>query len=144
MLTQTQNNLNPTFILAVSFIIVVLVGFIFVFVILYQRKMLLHERQMQQAEIEKQEAAIQALFQGQETERQRLAKDLHDSIGTILSAVRNNLSQLEQKLPLPCAETPDFLPLLKKTKQMTDDTIVDVRQIMKQPHARYPYRFRIG
>jgi signal transduction histidine kinase len=132
MPTQVNTILNlSSFVIIGSLSILLLVGFILALVIVHQRRMLTHQREMQIADAEKQQATLQALFEGQETERQRLAKDLHDSIGTTLSAVRNNLTQLEQKINiLEQPVLPEYNNLLTTTKQMTDETIVEIRQIM--------------
>jgi signal transduction histidine kinase/ligand-binding sensor domain-containing protein len=45
-------------------------------------------------EREKREHAVQAALEMQESERQRIARDLHDGVGQMLAAARINLSQL--------------------------------------------------
>jgi signal transduction histidine kinase len=45
-------------------------------------------------EREKRAGAVQAALEMQETERQRIARDLHDGIGQLLAAARINLSRL--------------------------------------------------
>jgi signal transduction histidine kinase len=58
----------------------------------------LHEQQvndlMQQQEIR----ALDAMMEGQEKERRRVAKDLHDRLGSMLSAIKLQFSALESKV----------------------------------------------
>lgn len=44
------------------------------------------------------DAATIALLEGQETERQRLAKEIHDGIGPLMSTIRMNLDAVKTKL----------------------------------------------
>jgi len=44
------------------------------------------------------DAATIALLEGQETERQRLAKEIHDGIGPLMSTIRMNLDAVKSKL----------------------------------------------
>ena len=51
-----------------------------------------HEQTLVTLQAEKEFSALQALFTGQEKERQRIANDLHDSLGGLLYALRLQLS----------------------------------------------------
>lgn len=55
----------------------------------------LHGRQLVQMEQERQLVAAQSLMKGQEEERSRLARDLHDGIGGLLSGVKLSLSNMK-------------------------------------------------
>ncbi|WP_083927719.1 sensor histidine kinase [Niabella aurantiaca] len=55
----------------------------------------LHEQQIAQLEKERQLIAAQSLMKGQEEERSRLAKDLHDGVGGLLSGVKLSLSNMK-------------------------------------------------
>ncbi len=59
----------------------------------------------------------QALFIGEQNERIRIARDLHDSVGQMLSLVKMNLSAGEQN------------PENKKLQDIVDQTIAEVRSI---------------
>lgn len=60
----------------------------------------------------------QALFTGEQNERIRIARDLHDGVGQMLSLVKMNLSVV----PLPDAQ-------LQQSINLLDDTIEEVRNI---------------
>lgn len=51
-----------------------------------------HEQALAKLQADKEFAALQALFAGQEQERRRIANDLHDSLGGLLYATRLQLS----------------------------------------------------
>ncbi|WP_188753923.1 ATP-binding protein [Parapedobacter defluvii] len=55
----------------------------------------LYEQQIIQLEKERQLIAAQSLMKGQEEERSRLAKDLHDGVGGLLSGVKLSLSNMK-------------------------------------------------
>lgn len=55
----------------------------------------LHGQQILQMQQERQLVAAQSLMKGQEEERSRLARDLHDGVGGLLSGVKLNLSNMK-------------------------------------------------
>jgi signal transduction histidine kinase len=55
----------------------------------------LQQQKIKQLEQEKQLAVSGALLQGQEKERSRLAKDLHDGLGGMLSGIKQHLSSMK-------------------------------------------------
>lgn len=77
--------------------------------------------------IQEQEARINAVFQAQEEERRRIAKELHDGIGQTISAVKLNYQSLSQKI-----DQPDLMPDFKKVERMLDDAGAEVRSISHQ------------
>jgi two-component system, NarL family, sensor kinase len=64
----------------------------------YRRNKLKEQTKLQRAIVEQKELAMKAVLQAEENERQRIAKDLHDGVGQIISAARMNLSALESNL----------------------------------------------
>lgn len=67
-----------------------------------------------------------AILQGQEQERKRLAKELHDGLVQTLSAISLNLKALEEHLQeLPKVETKAYNNAMK----LLDEAIVDTRNI---------------
>lgn len=87
-----------------------------------------------QAEIHKQqEIETRSLFEGEQKERIRIARDLHDSIGQMLSVVKMNLSNLS---------TPDqYGNKLDNTVELVDKTITEVRHIS---HNLIPEELNFG
>ena len=102
-------------------IIAIFIGFIAVggFSFSYYNRQKLKQEARIQAEIHKQrEIATKAVFDGEQQERIRIARDLHDSIGQMLSVVKMNVSALN---------TADNRT--SKTLVLVDKTIDEVRNI---------------
>ena len=77
--------------------------------------------------IREQETRINAVFEAQEEERRRIAKELHDGIGQTIGAIKMNYHILSEKM-----EQPELLPDLKKVQKMLDDAGAEVRSISHQ------------
>jgi len=97
---------------------------IILFMVFYQKKMLQEQLRRQQLEIDHQIRMMEAVLESQEVERKRVAADLHDSIGGMLSAIRVGLITMGRQLPNPQA--------MEQPKQMLDDTIGSVRSISRE------------
>jgi len=74
----------------------------------------LSQQKITQLEQEKQIAAQQAVMEGENEERRRLARDLHDGLGGMLSAVKINLNDIEQ---------------LQNARDMLDSSIEELRRV---------------
>jgi two-component system, NarL family, sensor kinase len=89
-----------------------------------------HRRKIQQAKItelekDKQLLAIDAMLKGQEEERSRIAKDLHDGLGGMLSGTKLSFINMKENLVL----TPENVTLFDKSLSMLDNTIADLRKV---------------
>ena len=62
---------------------------------LLQQAAELHEEHIRKLEKEQQLVAIQSVLKGQEEERSRLARDLHDGVGGLLSGIKLSLSSIK-------------------------------------------------
>lgn len=94
------------------------------FVLFYQRRMLETKLKQQRMEVEYQQKMLYAALESQENERKRLAADLHDSIGAMLSTIRLSLGMLARTEGVPTEN-------IDQTKIMLDDTIVSVRRLSR-------------
>lgn len=101
----------------------VMAGAIIIFVVFYQKRMIQEQMKRQALEFEYQQKMLEAELQSQESERRRLAADLHDSIGGMLSTIRVGITTMAKKLAEPGQAD--------QTKQMLDDTISSVRRISR-------------
>lgn len=81
----------------------------------------LQKQQIVQLEQEGKLIALNAMIEGQEKERSRIAADLHDGLGGLLTSVKSHFNSL----PTPAAE----LDLFGKTNRLIDDACVEVRRI---------------
>ena len=87
-------------------------------------------RKLQQAKItelekDKQLLAIDAMLKGQEEERSRIAKDLHDGLGGMLSGTKLSFMNMKEVLVL----SPENAALFDKSLSMLDNTIGDLRKV---------------
>lgn len=83
--------------------------------------MIQEQLKRQQLELNFQKKMMEAALESQENERRRLAGDLHDSVGGMLSTIRVGLTTLAKQIPNP--------QNIEQTKQMLDETITSVRRI---------------
>src|SRR5690606_16177210 len=85
----------------------------------------LAEEESRRLEQEKQLVAVQATLDGEAAERSRLAKDLHDGLGGMLSAVKLNLPQIKGNALLEAVDVTRFQTALG----MLDDSIQELRRV---------------
>lgn len=96
LLNQKLQVRNRNYILLVVSILslsVLLIGYSY-----YRRYRLKKEKELQAAIFQQQDLATKAVMEAEETERQRIAKDLHDGVGQMMSAAKMNLSAIETEL----------------------------------------------
>ncbi len=94
---QLQLQKNRQYIsLSIAFIIVavLIAGLMF---LQYRNKRKLHHQQLTELNQQKEIQLLQALMQGEEKERSRIAKDLHDGVAGMLAAVKMHFNTLSQK-----------------------------------------------
>ena len=77
---------------------------------------------MQQMDFRYQQQLLEATVESQEKERKRVASELHDGVGAMLSAVKLNLNLLQMN---------GNGEAISETKKMLDETIENVRRISK-------------
>jgi signal transduction histidine kinase len=94
-------------------------------IIIYKKQQLALRTKLQATLLEQQEAATKAVLEAEERERKRIASDLHDGVGQILSAVKMNLSSLTDKV------TDDVTTqiLMQKTMALVDESCKEVRHV---------------
>lgn len=92
----------------------------------YRRKQLRQETLMQATLRKSEELASKSILEAEENERKRIATDLHDGIGQIMSVAKMNLSAIENEIPFA-----DEAQKLKyqKTIDLIDESCVEVRTI---------------
>lgn len=74
---------------------------------------------------------MKAVFDTQEGERSRLAEDLHDSVGQVLSAIKMNLHRLDKLQNQDTEETSNQQIILDNTKKLLDECLIEIRNIIK-------------
>lgn len=95
------------------------------FIILYQRRIIRQDLAFKDAEAKHQRELYHGTLEAIETERKRLARDLHDEVGAALSALRLLVGQIQQN---PNEEA-TIEVISNKSKVLIDNTIDNVRRI---------------
>jgi two-component system, NarL family, sensor kinase len=92
----------------------------------YKRYKVRKEAQLQTEIMKQQELATKAVLQAEENERQRIAKDLHDGVGQMMSAAKMNLSAIESDLQFKNSEQKNsFIKIL----ELLDESCKEVRTV---------------
>lgn len=84
----------------------------------------LNKQKIKQLEQEKQLVATQALLDGETAERSRLARDLHDGLGGLLSVLKLNLSEIKKS-----SLTKDDEEYFEKASEILDESNKELRRI---------------
>ena len=92
----------------------------------YRRNKLRQEAALKTELMKQQEMAVKAVIEAEENERQRIAKDLHDGVGQMMSAVKMNLSAFESDLSF---QKPGQQASFEKIIQLVDDSCREVRTV---------------
>ncbi|MER0441493.1 sensor histidine kinase [Emticicia sp. W12TSBA100-4] len=90
-----------------------------------KQEQILHEQKLKQLENEKQLLASRAVLQGQDEERSRLAKDLHDGLGGILSSVKYSFQNMKTSFILDQENALAF----EKSMNLLDASMAELRRV---------------
>lgn len=116
-----------TLILMGSLGMLILAFSIILFVVLYQKKILEQKNTIQAAENKHQKDMLNATIEVAEIEREKIARNIHDDIGTILNVIKLNFSKM--------LRNPDDKALseqlIKESMSLLDDSIQNIRGIAK-------------
>lgn len=77
-------------------------------------------------------SSLQSMIKGQEEERNRIAQDLHDSLGGLLSTVKSHFTAIFNN-----EKQKDKEVIIKKTNHLIDESCIEIRRISHNmmPHA---------
>ena len=92
---------------------------------LLQAGALLQQQRIAELEKERQLVAAHSVMQGQVEERTRVAKDLHDGLGSILSSAKYSFSNMKETLPITQATEAAF----DRSMGILDCSISELRRI---------------
>jgi two-component system NarL family sensor kinase len=85
----------------------------------------IHHQKINQLENEKHLLAVEAMLKGQEEERTRLAKDLHDGLGGMLSGVKISFSNMKDNIIMDH----EHMVAFEKSIAQLDNTIDELRKV---------------
>jgi two-component system, NarL family, sensor kinase len=118
---QQKSLLNIIFIIAILALLIISS----VLYINFKNKQKIEQQKIAELEKEKQLMGIEAMLKGQEEERSRLAKDLHDGLGGMLSGVKISFSNMKENLIMDDTNARAF----EKSIQQLDLTIAELRKV---------------
>lgn len=106
-------------------VMLILVVSIVLFVALYQRKVMAQQMEIQAAENRHQKELLNASMEVAEQEREKIAKNIHDDVGTLLNVIRLQMTKLSRH----ASDQAKTEELVKESLTMVDESIQTVRGI---------------
>jgi len=92
----------------------------------YRRYRLKQHAKLQQEIVRQQDMATKAVISAEETERKRIAAELHDGVGQMMSAAKMNLSSIENEINFT---SPDQKNRFDKVVALIDESCGEVRTV---------------
>ena len=109
----------------IAAIVCVILGFLLVYA-QYHRYQWRQEAKMQAESLRQQDYAVKAVIDAEEAERKRIATDLHDGVGQIMSAAKMNLSAYEHYTKFQTTEQQQYF---QKIISLVDSGCKEVRSV---------------
>src|SRR5205085_9597207 len=91
----------------------------------YNQKQKLQQQRINEMETIQQLATTEAVLKGEEQERTRLAKDLHDGLGGMLSGIKYSFQTMKGNLVM----TPENNQAFERGMDMLDSSIKEMRRV---------------
>ncbi|MGG9970751.1 tetratricopeptide repeat-containing sensor histidine kinase [Ferruginibacter sp. SUN002] len=95
----------------------------------YRRYKLRQETKLQEAVIRQQDLSTKAILEAEENERKRIAQELHDGVGQMMSAAKMNLSAFESDIQL---KNEQQKLAYEKIVSLVDESCKEVRSVSHQ------------
>jgi len=105
-------------------VLLLLLGYSF-----YRRYKLKQEKRLQNEVIKQQDLSTKAVIAAEENERRRIAADLHDGVGQMMSAAKMNLSAFENEIPFSNDQQKNAF---EKVIALVDESCKEVRSVSHQ------------
>ncbi len=119
---------SPYVIIIGTGIMLIMAMFIVLFVMYYQRKQIEQQMRVKDMEAEFQRKLLEVSMASTEAERRRIAQDLHDDIGALLSVTKLTFNALYGQL----GSKEQAERLAKQVREALDETISHVRRISRE------------
>lgn len=125
-----QNSEELKWALLVASLAMLIMAFCIIsFVLYYQKRRFEEEKRISDIEKNYNRLLLDTALNSEETERRRIAQDLHDDIGTMLSLTKLSLNQLSKMVGNSDNEKED--QIMKKSQSLVEETILHVRRITR-------------
>ena len=92
----------------------------------YRRYRLKQDKKLQLAILKEQDLATKSIIEAEENERKRIAGDLHDGVGQLMSAAKMNLSSFESRSHF---KSPEDKTEFEKIIALVDESCKEVRNV---------------
>ena len=120
-------------------VLLLLGGALLAFFLIYQRRLIGQQLALQTLQNAYQKELLAAAIAAEERERERIGSDLHDGLGSSLSAAKLLLTQLNH--PAAPAKTGEVVALIKG---LLTDSLQDIRHISQNLHPAVLARFGLA
>ena len=124
-LKQAKINYQGKLTLLLGILVMSLLSIMFLSFHFYRQRRKLYQQSLEDLEKSKQIHAINAMVQGQEEERKRLAQELHDSLGGMLSGVKLSMINMKEDLIM----NPEVQSKFEKALGLMDLSIQELRHV---------------
>ncbi len=118
-----KNRSTFNYILGGAILAILIIGFLFFRN--YRHKQKIQSQQIRELEMDKQLAVADSILKGQEEERERIAKDLHDGLGGLLSGVKLSLANVKSKM----ISTGENVERFEQSLNLLDASIQELRRV---------------
>lgn len=116
--------LTTSLLLFIVIVMLLLAVAIVVFFLVYQKRLFQQQKQIRDIETSQQRRLMQAVVSAQEEERRHLASELHDGIGSLISAGKLYLKKIESSTSLQASR-----PLLSEAGNILDESMRTMREL---------------
>ncbi len=120
---------------AVALLIILLLGYRN-----YTNRQQLQQQRISELETEKQLTATEAVLKGEAQERTRLAKDLHDGLGGMLSGIKYSFQHMKGNMIM----TPENHQAFERSMDMLDSSIQEMRRVAHNMMPEALVKFGLG
>ncbi|SMO82116.1 tetratricopeptide repeat protein [Gracilimonas mengyeensis] len=132
--TRTAQRSSLFFGVIALLILLIAIAWWFIYKIRKEKIIAAQNQQIFQQEIDslmeqQQLESVQAMLEGQDKERKRLAAELHDRLGSLLSLVKLYFSSMDKNIK---ESKPELYRSFQDGKDILDDTFREVREIIKE------------